>query len=168
MFVELLRTVLGRLVIVFVDRNVGILFFVRVRCGPGDNGHREEREPSGDKCEEVLEEPRDRLDGVDAIAGCVVGIVAVGADSLIVHQADSPKDAILNQRVHDGAVDLPEELSGVLSALREQNEAVVVEQVAVELIRCAGLPALPAARALEIDKFSKSRRRDKKTNETHS
>lgn len=146
MFIDFLRSIFGRFVVVFVYGNVFV--FVRVGCRPRNDGRAEEREPSRDECEEVLEEPRDWLNRVDALASCVVGIVAVRTDSLVVHQADPAEDAVLHQRVHDGAVDLPEELSSVFGALGDEDKAVVVEEIAVEFVRCAGLLAGSTAGAL--------------------
>lgn len=60
-------------------------------------------------------------------------------------------DAVLHQRVHDGAVDLAEELAGVLRLFRNDDEAVVVQHVAVEVVRRARLLAAHAVRALKAE-----------------
>lgn len=153
---ELLRSVFRWIVFVFVDGNVFV--FVGVRGGPGDDGRREEREPGGDECEEVFEGPGNGLNGIDPVAGCIVGIIAIRADALVVHQRDATKDPILDQRIHNRSIDLPKELAGVLGALGKQDEAVVVQQVAVELVRRAGLPAMAGAGALERNSVENRKR----------
>uniref|UniRef100_A0A182VAV1 Uncharacterized protein n=1 Tax=Anopheles merus TaxID=30066 RepID=A0A182VAV1_ANOME len=63
------------------------------------------------------------------------GVVPIGTDALVVHQRYPPVDAVLHQRVHDRTVDLAEELTSVLATLGQYDEPVVVEQIAIELVR---------------------------------
>lgn len=49
--------------------------------------------------------------------------------------------SVLNQGVHDGSVDVTEELSSVLVSLADDDETVVVQYVAVEVVRRAAFLA---------------------------
>lgn len=49
----------------------------------------------------------------------------------MVVDSDLLVDPVLDQGVHDGAVDLAEEAAGLRDVLRENDEAVVIEDVAV-------------------------------------
>lgn len=58
-------------------------------------------------------------------------------------------DPILHQGIHDGAVHLPEESARLAHVFREDDEAVVVEDVAVQFFSCAGFLAYTTGCALE-------------------
>jgi hypothetical protein len=64
---------------------------------------------------------------------------------LIVKNFDLLEDIVLDEAVEDGAVDLAEELAGVQLVLGNDDEAVVVQDVALHRVVLAGdlVPSLP-------------------------
>lgn len=126
---------------------------------PGVCRTRQHRNPRGKQREEVLDHPREPHGGPCDAAGRAVRIVAIGAHSLVVHQSDAAVNAVLNKRVHDGAVDLAEEFASVLGALGQNDEPVVIQQVAVELVGGARLAAVagPSAGGRDVDEVAGER-----------
>lgn len=116
MLVDLWRLILMWFVVIFVYRDVFFSFVVIWRW-PRYHRHREEREPSGNKCEEILKQPGDGLNGIVAETSATVRVIAVWTNALVVHQADTSENSVLHQWVHNGSVDLTKKLSSVLGAL---------------------------------------------------
>jgi len=68
---------------------------------------------------------------------------------LIIEDLDPLEDVVLDKAVEDGPVDLPEELAGVELVLRDDDEAVVVQHVALYRVVFAG-DLVPALKATEV------------------
>ncbi len=66
--------------------------------------------------------------------------------NLVVKDLDPLEDVVLDEAVEDGPVDLPEELASVELVLGDDDEAVVVEHVALHRVVLARdlVPALQA------------------------
>lgn len=139
-FVKCRIVVAALLLIIIVAANhfiIVIAILISLRTRKSENWLSEEREPSRHECDEVFESPRDRLNGIDSFTRCIIGIITIRADALKVCQSNAPENAILHQRVHNRSIDLPKKLSRMLGALRDENESIIVQQVAIELVRCA-------------------------------
>lgn len=67
---------------------------------------------------------------------------------MVVH-CDLLVDSVLHQRVHDCAVHLTEEAAGLRRVLRQDDEPVVVQDVAVQFVASTRLLANATRSALE-------------------
>ena len=68
------------------------------------------------------------------------------ADGLVVVYLDLPEDVVLDEALQDGAVHLAEKLAGVLGVVGDDDEAVVVDNVAGQVSRGAGFVAARGTR----------------------
>ena len=74
------------------------------------------------------------------------------AHGLVVVDRNLPVDVLSHQHLHDRALDLTEEPTGVREVLRHDDEAVVIQHEAVHFLRLARLAVLVVRTALEIRK----------------
>lgn len=83
------------------------------------------------------------------ISLCTVRVFSIGTPSLIVKQWHFSVDAILHQGIHDCAVDLSKELTRVTFFFGENDETIIVENIAVQVMRCAMFFAAAGTGTLE-------------------
>uniref|UniRef100_A0A182UJF9 Uncharacterized protein n=1 Tax=Anopheles melas TaxID=34690 RepID=A0A182UJF9_9DIPT len=123
--------VVVRILIIDIVRAVVVVVGVLPRpdrCG-------QHRQPVRRERHKVLQQPRHRPNRFQWLSRPSVRVIPIGTDALVVHQRYPPVDAVLHQRVHDRTIDLTEELTSVLATLGQYDEPVVVEQIAIELVR---------------------------------
>lgn len=88
---------------------------------------------------EVSEHYFDWIEGLDLHCVATVVVLALGTRPLIVVNRNLLINPVLHQRIHDGTVDLSKESSGVMVVFRNDDETVVVQDVAVQLVACASV-----------------------------
>lgn len=75
-------------------------------------------------------------------------ILQIRTPSLMVIDCYFLIDSILHQRVHNRPVNLTEEQASLCQIFREDYKAIVVENIAVQLLACAGFLAYASSCAL--------------------
>lgn len=73
------------------------------------------------------------------------------ARALVVKYGDFLVNAVLNQRVHNRAICLPEKLSSMMRLFGYYNETVVIQYIAVEIVGSTRLLASGHAGTLDKD-----------------
>jgi len=71
--------------------------------------------------------------------------------ALVVQYGDFLIDAVLNQRVHNRTICLPEKLAGMMRLFGYYDETVVIQHIAVKVVGCTRLFATGHAGTLLKD-----------------
>ena len=78
-----------------------------------------------------VKDPGHELEGGEEEAGAVSILLGLQTDGLVVVDFYGLVDVVLDEGLEDGAVDFAEELAGVDGVLGDDDEAVVVDDVAL-------------------------------------